>query len=158
MKVLPSFLKTHKNTILYGAAMAFLLIVLKYLELKLVFIDHAFEVYVGSIAIIFTALGIWLAQKLTSPKTEKVFIDRHIHIASDEFVFDQAACSRLNISKRELEVLRLVARGCSNGEIAAELFVSMNTVKTHITNLFSKLDVRRRTQAVEKAKQLRLIP
>ena len=64
----------------------------------------------------------------------------------------------LGISKREYEVLELMARGLSNQEIADALFVSINTIKTHVSNLFLKLDTKRRTQAIQKAKELRLIP
>jgi two-component system, NarL family, response regulator LiaR len=73
-------------------------------------------------------------------------------------VLDTALISQLELSKRELEILGLLAQGYSNQEIAAKLFVSLSTVKTHIQNLFEKLDVKRRTQAVEKAKRLHLIP
>jgi len=66
--------------------------------------------------------------------------------------------AELELSKRELEVLSLMAEGCSNQEIAARIFVSLSTVKTHNQNLFEKLDVKRRTQAIEKGKRLSLIP
>jgi ATP/maltotriose-dependent transcriptional regulator MalT len=65
---------------------------------------------------------------------------------------------RLGISKREHEVLELMAKGLSNQEIADNLFVSLNTIKTHSSNLFIKLQVGRRTQAVQKGKELGLIP
>lgn len=146
----------YKQTIYYGIAMAMLLFVLKWLELRLVIINHAFEIYAGSIAIIFTALGIWLAMKLTKPKTERVIVEKQVQ--SHEFIFNESACTRLNISKRELEVLHLMAEGMSNNEIADRLFVSKNTIKTHIARLFEKLEANRRTQAVEKAKRLSLLP
>nr|MBP6568782.1 winged helix-turn-helix transcriptional regulator [Saprospiraceae bacterium] len=62
------------------------------------------------------------------------------------------------LSKRELEVLGLISDGLSNEEIAEKLFISLNTIKTHTSNLFEKLEVKRRTQATEKAKRLGLIP
>ncbi|MDZ7343234.1 MAG: response regulator transcription factor, partial [candidate division KSB1 bacterium] len=65
---------------------------------------------------------------------------------------------RLGISKREYEVLELIAQGLSNQEIAKKLFISLNTVKTHSSNLFLKLDARRRTEAIRRAKELRLLP
>ena len=155
----------HKHIILYGVALAVLVFLLKWLQLRFIILDHAFEVYAGAIAIIFTILGIWLALKLTKPKVKTVVVEKEVYINKEvpvspatEFVLDEAALSRSGISKRELEVLQLIARGLSNQEIADRLFVSLNTVKTHSSNLFLKLDVKRRTQAIEKAKRLSLIP
>ena len=100
------------------------------------------------VALFFTALGIWAGLKLTQKK---------VVIVGPEFILDEAEFQRLGISKREHEVLELMAQGLSNQEIADKLFVSLNTIKTHSSNLFMKLEVSRRTQAVQKAKQLRLI-
>lgn len=144
---------------LYGISLAILLFLLRWLELRFIIFDHALEIYVGAIAIIFTALGIWLALKLTKPKIERVVVEKEIYIEkAGEFVFNEAAMNRLGISKRELEVLQLMAEGLSNAEIAGRLFVSLNTIKTHASNLFFKLEASRRTQAIEKAKSLKLIP
>lgn len=144
---------------LYGTSLALLLFLLRWLELRFLIFDHAMEIYIGAIAIIFTALGIWLALKLTKPKIERVVVEKEIYIEKTrEFVFNEAEVIRLGISKRELEVLQLMAEGLSNAEIGNRLFVSLNTVKTHASNLFFKLDASRRTQAIEKAKSLCLIP
>ena len=147
------FLK-HKETILYGLALALLLFLLKWLELRFVIIDHAFEIYIGAIAAIFTALGIWLAIKLTKPKT--VVVEKEVYIK--DFTLNENELNKLRLSKRELEVLQLMAEGLSNQEIAERLFVSLNTIKTHSSKVLEKLDVERRTQAVEKAKRLSIIP
>ena len=153
------FLVRNKNIILYGVSLAVLLFLLKWLELRFIIFDHAFEAYIGAIAIIFTSLGIWLALKLTKPKVEKVFIEKEVYIShAPGFILNESELSRLGISKRELEVLQLMAEGFSNQEIAGRLFISLSTVKTHAARLFEKLDVKRRTQAIEKAKKLRLIP
>jgi ATP/maltotriose-dependent transcriptional regulator MalT len=120
-------------------------------------IQHSFEVYAGAIAVVFTLLGIWIALKLARPKTETKIFEKEIFIPTSHFIFNQENFDRLKLSKRELEVLRLIADGCSNQEIADRLFVSLNTIKTHITRLFDKLEVKRRTQAIEKAKKLSLI-
>ena len=64
----------------------------------------------------------------------------------------------LSITKRELEILALIAQGMSNREIAEKLYVSENTVKTHSSRLFDKLSVKRRTQAVQIGKEMGLIP
>lgn len=138
-----------KTIILYGLAMAFLIFVLKYLEYRLIVRDVSIEIYVGIIAVIFTVLGIWAGLRLTHKK---------VIIVGAEFIFNENELQRLGISKREHEVLELIARGLSNQEIADKLFVSLNTIKTHTSNLFLKLEVNRRTQAIQKAKDLRLIP
>ena len=154
-----NFLAKHKATIIYSISLAFLLFLLKWLELRFIIFDHSFEIYIGFIAIIFTALGIWLALKLSKPKIETVVVEKEVYINRNEnFVLDTSLVSQLELSKRELEILSLLSQGHSNQEIATKLFVSLSTVKTHIQNLFEKLDVKRRIQAVEKAKRLNLIP
>ena len=146
-----------QQIILYGAALAILLFLLKWLELRFLIIDHSQQVFTGSIAVIFTALGIWLALKLSRPKVEKLVIEKEIYIRQSGFVFNEKEASERGLSRRELEVLELMAEGLSNQEIADRLFVSANTVKTHSKNLFEKLGVVRRTQAVQKGRDLNLI-
>jgi len=154
-----NLLLRNKATIIYSISLAFLLFLLKWLELRFIIFDHSFEIYIGFIAVIFTALGIWLALKLSKPKIETVVVEKEVYVNRNEnFVLDTSLVSQLELSKRELEILGLLAQGHSNQEIAAKLFVSLSTVKTHNQNLFDKLDVKRRTQAVEKAKRLNLIP
>jgi DNA-binding CsgD family transcriptional regulator len=153
------FLSKHKHIILYGVCLALLLFLLKWLELRLIIINHAFEVYIGAIAVIFTALGIWLALKLTKPKERTVIVEKEVYVHNGgEFTLNERELQQLGLSNRELEVLQLMAAGLSNQEIAGRLFVSLNTIKTHSSKLFEKMDVKRRTQAVEKAKRLRIIP
>ncbi|MBS1509143.1 MAG: DNA-binding response regulator [Bacteroidetes bacterium] len=129
--------------------MAALIFLLKYLEYRLFVHDLSTEFYVGIIAVMFTALGIWVGLKLTRKK---------IVMVNPAFVQDEQQVQRLGISRREFEVLELMAAGLSNQEIADKLFVSLNTVKTHTSNLFLKLEASRRTQAVQKAKKMKLIP
>lgn len=152
------FLQKYKSTILYGISLALLLFLMKWLEFRFMVINHTLEIYIGLIAIIFTALGIWLALKLTKPKKETIIIEKEIYVSDAEFIQDRNQLEKLNLSKREMEVLELIAQGCSNQEIASQLFVSLPTIKSHSSKLFEKLDVNRRTQAVEKAKRLKLIP
>lgn len=166
------FIKTNRQSLLYGLALALLLFLLRWLELRLVIIHNALEIYVGAIAVFFTALGIWLALKLARPKVKTVIVEKEIFretvtrppvhqpaLAGPAVTFGATApaSENLGISKREMEVLGLIAEGLSNQEIAARLFVSLNTVKTHSSNLFEKMEVKRRTQAIEKAKRLGLI-
>jgi NarL family two-component system response regulator LiaR len=159
-----NLLKRNRAIIVYSASLAFLLFLLKWLELRFIIFDHSLEIYIGFIAVIFTSLGIWLALKLSKPKPnnpriETIVIEKEVYITRNEnFVLDKSLVSELELSKRELEILSLLAQGHSNQEIAAKLFVSLSTVKTHNQNLFEKLDVNRRIQAVEKAKRLNLIP
>jgi len=152
------FLKKHKTTIIYSISLAFLLFLLKWIELRFIIFDHSFEIYIGFIAVIFTALGIWLALKLSKPKVETVIVEKEIIVAQPEaFTINEAELEKLHLSNREYEALQLLAQGYSNEEIARKLFLSLSTVKTHNRNLFVKLDVKRRTQAIEKAKRLRII-
>jgi NarL family two-component system response regulator LiaR len=149
----------HKGIIIYSISLAFLLFLLKWLELRFIIFDYSFEIYSGLIAVIFTALGIWLALKLSKPKIETVVVEKEVYITRNEnFIPNTSLISQLELSKRELEILNLMAQGHSNQEIAAKIFVSVSTVKTHNQNLFEKLEVKRRTQAIEKAKRLNLIP
>jgi len=153
------FFSKNKTILGYSISLGLLLFLLKWLELRFIIFEHALEVYIGAIALLFTALGIWLALKLTRPKQQTIIIEKPIYINnSDEFIVNEKVLQQLGVSKRELEVLHLMAEGLSNGEIAARLFVSLNTVKTHTSKLFEKMDVKRRTQAIEKAKRLSLIP
>ncbi|NCD72101.1 response regulator transcription factor [Mucilaginibacter agri] len=147
----------NKPAILYGAALAALLFLLKWLEWHFVIVDHAMEVYAGAIAVVFTALGIWLALKLAKPKVKTVVVEKQVYLNGSNFVVNQVELERLNLSKRELEVLQLMAEGLSNQEISNRLFVSLNTIKTHTANLFEKMEVKRRTQAVDVAKKLCII-
>jgi two-component system, NarL family, response regulator LiaR len=153
-----SFIVKHSRLILYGFAMAALMFLLKWLELRLIIFDHAFEIYVGAIAAIFTGLGIWLALKLSKPRVETIVVEKEIFVRGDTFLLNEEALNDLNLSKRELEVLQLMADGLSNHEIAERLYVSLSTIKTHSRNLFDKLGVARRTQAIDKAKKLFIIP
>ena len=154
--MIPRFLARHKHIILYGAALAALLFLLKWLEWRYLIMDRAIELYSGAIAIVFTGLGIWLAIKLSRPKWRTVVVEKEVYL-TPRTVIDEKELARLGLSARELEVLQLMAEGLSNQEIAARLFVSLNTIKTHSANIFEKLDVRRRTQAVDKAKKLNII-
>src|SRR6185503_2981881 len=154
-----NFLLRNKAIIVYSISLAFLLFLLEWLELRFIIFHHSFEIYIGLIAIIFTALGIWLALKLSKPKIETVVVEKEVYIDRNEnFVLNTSLIAQLELSKRELEILGLLALGYSNQEIAAKLFVSLSTVKTHNQNLFEKLEVKNRIQAVEKAKRLNLIP
>jgi two-component system, NarL family, response regulator LiaR len=152
-----AFFLKYRSIMLYSASLALLLLLLRWMEWQLVFIDNAFEIYAGGIAIIFTLLGIWIALNVARPKT--ILVEKEILIKTGpEFRLNEKAVEESGLSKRELEILKLTAKGLSNQEIADQLFLSLNTIKTHLSNLFLKLNVQRRTQALEKARRLGLIP
>ncbi|MEY3420363.1 MAG: hypothetical protein RIR48_648 [Bacteroidota bacterium] len=149
----------YNEVILYSLSLAILLFVLRWLEIRFIIIDHALEIYVGAIALIFTGLGIWLSFKLVNRKPETKIVEKTVYLENEpNFMLNQEEIEKTGLSKRELEVLQLMAEGLSNEEIAERLYVSLNTIKTHTSRVFEKLDVKRRTQAIEKAKRLRVIP
>ena len=150
-------IKQNKELISYAIAMAILLLLLRLLEYKFLVLEYKIEIYAGIIAIIFLLIGIWVTNKVTKPKVETEVVEKEVKIFQDNFSINTEAIETLKISSRELEVLQLMAKGLSNQEIADALFVSLHTIKTHNANLFEKLDVKRRTQAVEVAKKLQII-
>lgn len=148
-----------KTILIYGLAMAGLTILLKVIEFKFLVRDISLEIYLGIIALFFTILGVWAGTRLITRKTIVKEIEIPVPVVSNaEFVQDDAQMKKLGISQREYEVLQLMSAGLSNQEIADKLFISLPTVKTHAANLYVKLDVKRRTQAVQRAKELLLIP
>ena len=153
------FVLRHKHVIIYGLSLAILLFLLRWLELRLILYTHAIELYVALIAIVFTGLGIWLAVKLAKPKVKTIIVEKEVMVEPIRpFRIDESELAKRGITSRELEVLELMSKGMSNQEIAGKLFLSLNTIKTHTSNLFMKLDVERRTQAIDKAKKLKIIP
>lgn len=192
----------YLSNIYYGLALAALLLLLKWVQWKFLIIDHAFEIYAGIIAIVFTALGVWISKQLAKPgmspdgSTREDFEDASrpaglrrvgdLNGFRDEDALglrkvddlgrfrdedapglgqtddlrgfcDEDALRSLGLSNREYEVLRLLAKGYSNADIGKELFLSLSTIKTHVSNLFTKLEVKSRTQAIEKANRLKII-
>lgn len=137
-----------KTVFIYGIILAAGTIFLKSIEYFYTVQFFSIEIYITLIALAFVALGIWVGQKLTSPQKAQ----------ATPFKRNHKALRSLKISKRELEVLELLGKGLSNQEIASKLFISVNTVKTHLSHLYEKLDVSRRSMAVKKARSLKLIP
>lgn len=141
----------RKTVLLYGLIGGLAIAALRFAEYRFLVIEHSLEIYGGIVAVLFSALGIWLGLKLTRPKVVEVPV-------SAPFVLNERRLSELGITPRELEVLGLIASGMTNREIAARLFVSENTVKTHTASVFEKLQAKRRTHAVQIAIQAGLIP
>ncbi|HEX7707662.1 MAG TPA: LuxR C-terminal-related transcriptional regulator [Thermoanaerobaculia bacterium] len=141
--------------LLYAAAGGVLIALLKILEYKHFVRVYPTEVYGGIIALIFTAIGIRLGLKWTTPK--EVIVVKEVRVPDTPFVLNDGMLKELGLTRREHEILGLIAAGMSNREIAEKLFVSENTVKTHSSRLFDKLGVSRRVQAVQKGRELGLI-
>jgi DNA-binding CsgD family transcriptional regulator len=144
--------------ILYGFSLAILIFALKWLQWKFLIIDYSLSIYIGLIAVFFTILGVWVATQLVKPKIKTVVVEKEVHVIQhEEFTINETELKKLDLSSREYEVLKLLARGYSNSDIAKNLFLSVSTIKTHVSNLFVKMEVKSRTQAIEKAKRLRII-
>jgi len=146
-----------KHVLLYGLLGGALIAGLKFIEYRWLVVEYSVEIYGALVAALFAGLGIWLGLRLTR-RVETVVVREIAVPAAVEFVRDQAKLASLGITPRELEILELIAAGLSNKEIAARVFVSENTVKTHSSRIFEKLGARRRTQAVQLGKEFRLIP
>lgn len=147
----------RKHVLLYGLLAGILIAALKLIEYRWLVVDYSVEIYGGLVALMFASLGIWLGLRLTRSTRTVVVREVAVPVPVD-FVRDQDKLESLGITPRELEILGLIAEGLSNKEIAARVHVSENTVKTHSSRVFDKLGARRRTQAVQLGKALRLIP
>jgi len=135
-----------RTIILWALVLAAGAFALQWLEYQYLARAFSREIYVAVIGVAFAAGGVWVGWKLTS------------RAAAGPFERNVAALSALGLTGQEVKVLERLAAGQSNKEIARTLGLSPNTVKTHIANLFAKLEVARRTQAVNKARDLHLIP
>ncbi|MEN9599788.1 MAG: hypothetical protein RL596_2107 [Bacteroidota bacterium] len=152
-------MKKYSSLLWYGFSLALVMGLLHLLEFKWYILGHAKDAYIGFVAVLFTAIGIWLAGKLTKPKKETIIIEKTIYKdPAIPFIRNKAAIMEFGLSKREIEVLDLLAEGYSNQEIAEKLFVSLSTIKTHVSGILEKLGVKRRIQAIEKAKTVGLLP
>jgi NarL family two-component system response regulator LiaR len=148
-----------KRALLYGSIGGALIVVLKLIEYQHFIRAYPSEVYGGLLAAIFTGVGIYVGIRVTRHKEVVVVKEVEVRVRDESpFRIDTEKLRELGITNREHEILGLIAAGLSNREIGETLFVSENTVKTHSSRLFEKLAVNRRTQAVQKAKELRLIP
>jgi two-component system, NarL family, response regulator LiaR len=152
-----------RHVLIFGVVGGLLIATLQYTEYRFVILSHSIELYSALVAILFAAFGIWLGLRITRGREtirETVVVKEVLVPGEAPASFaPNTACQRsLGITARELEILTLVARGHSNREIATQLFVSENTVKTHCARAFDKLGAARRTQAVQRGKELGLLP
>ena len=135
-----------KAAFLYGMILAVVTLLLQWLEYQYLLRRYSVETYILVLCILFTAVGTWLGKHLGRPAQDK------------GFGVNTKALAALGISEREARVLELLGAGYNNAELADALNISVNTVKTHLKNLYSKLDVGQRGKAIRKARELRLIP
>jgi NarL family two-component system response regulator LiaR len=156
-----------RHVLIFGVVGGLLILTLQYTEYRFVVIEHSVELYGALVAGIFAAFGIWLGLRITRRReiVRETVVVREVPVAvageprgGEPFAPNMMQQQALGITARELEILTLVARGLSNREIAAQLFVSENTVKTHCSRAFDKLGAARRTQAVQRGKELGLLP
>lgn len=154
-----------KTALLYGLLCGVLITALKLLEYRYLVLERSLEIYGGALALLFSGLGLWLGLRLTRPPQHIVVREVPVEVpveirvpAGAPFVRNEQQLRQLGITPREFDILEAMAAGLSNREIAERLFVSENTVKTHVGRLFDKLDAQRRTQAVQRAKAAGLIP
>lgn len=149
----------RKNLLIYGLVLAGLMVMLEVTKYRFLVLENRLEIYIGILAIVFVVMGAYMGRKLTTQK--EVIVEKLVPVQSSNslpFILNESVLNKLGISKREHEVLMLMAEGLSNQEIADKTFVSLNTVKTHVSNILMKLDAKRRTQAVIRARELSLIP
>jgi DNA-binding CsgD family transcriptional regulator len=150
-----------RHVLLFGFVGGLLIATLQYTEYRFVVMEHSVELYTALVAALFSAFGIWLGLRLT--RSRETVVVKEVLVpaegpALEPFAPNTARQRSLGITARELEILTLIARGLSNREIATQLFVSENTVKTHCARTFDKLGAVRRTQAVQRGKELGLLP
>jgi two-component system, NarL family, response regulator LiaR len=146
-----------RHVLMYGLIGGILIALLQWTEYRFLVVEHSIEIYGGLIAATFAVLGIWLGLKLTAKR--QTIVVRQVPIAAEgPFIPDERKREGLHITRREFEILELIAQGLSNREIAEKLFVSESTVKTHSSHVFDKLGARRRTQAVQLGKEFGLLP
>jgi DNA-binding CsgD family transcriptional regulator len=143
---MPHHRRMTRTVILWALVLAVGAFALEWLEAQYLTRVFSREIYVAIVGVAFAAGGVWAGWTLTSRG------------APGPFERNAAALAALRLTGQEVRVLERLAAGQSNKEIARALGLSPNTVKTHIANLFAKLEVSRRTQAIGKARELRLIP
>ena len=148
-----------RHVLLYGLVGGVLIAVLQWTQYRFLVIEHSFEIYGALIATTFASLGIWLGIRLTKPQQKVTVQEVPVAVpAGRSFIPDEKKREDLGITRREFEILELIAQGMSNREIAEKLYVSENTVKTHSSRVFDKLGAKRRTQAVQLGKERGLLP
>lgn len=158
-----------RHVVIFGVVGGLLVIALQWIQYRFLIVEHSVEIYGALIAATFAGFGIWLGLRLTRGRSTVIIreiqvpgpaieVVAPVELAPEPFIPNEGKRDQLGITRRELEILGLVAQGMSNREIAGKLYVSENTVKTHCSRAFDKLGARRRTQAVQLGKEFGLLP
>jgi DNA-binding NarL/FixJ family response regulator len=158
----------RRTVLLYGLLAGVLTALLRVIEYRFLVLDHALEIYGGLVAVLFAAVGAWLGRRMLAPR-ERVDVIRDPATVVAAGAAPPAEPARapaptatpvptVALTRREQEILELIAAGLSTREMAERLGVSENTVKSHAARLFDKLGARRRTQAVQSARAAGLLP
>ena len=153
--------KLARHVIAYGVIGGLAIAALRAIEYRWIVVEHSIEIYGALVAAVFAIVGVWVGLRFTARREKVVVREVPVRVevpVAAPFEVDEAKLAELAITPRELEILSLIAAGLSTREIAERVFVSENTVKTHSSRVFTKLGARRRTQAVQLAKQYRLLP
>jgi DNA-binding CsgD family transcriptional regulator len=150
--------KGVRHITLYGLAIAVIIFGLKWLQWEFLIVNNAIDIYIGLIAIGFTILGIWIASQLIEGEKHTIFKENPIRMDSPKkFNLNQIELKRLNLTTREYQILKLLAQGYSNADIAEKLFLSLSTIKTHVSNLYGKMNVKSRFEAITRARQMEIV-
>lgn len=136
-----------KTIVIFSSLIIALLVLFQLSKFSIMRGNSSLEFIIATIAIVFFFIGIYINKKRKLPQKKL-----EIHEV------DYVQIETLGLSRREYEVLCKLAQGHSNKEIASLLFVSESTIKTHVSNIYTKLDVKRRTQAIQKATALHILP
>ncbi len=134
-----------KTIFVFTTLILSLLVLFRISEYAFLMGDTAIELIIAIVAIVFLGLGLYInaRRETAKPNTSQNVDARKIEA--------------LGISNREYEVLIEISNGLSNKEIGEKLYISESTIKTHVSNLLVKLDAKRRTQAIQKAKELQIL-
>ncbi len=156
----------NRELVIYAVAAGLVVAALRFVDYRFIVVEHSVAIYGAIVAALFAGVGVWLGRGLVRERVitreAAVEVPGEVPVASSAgstaFVLNQAKADELELTRREIEVLGLMADDLSNREMAERLFISENTVKTHCSRVFDKLGAGRRTQAVQRARQLSLIP
>lgn len=159
MASIKNLYQRSRHILVYATFMAAMILLLKWLQWKYLIADYSVEIYVGLIAVAFTGLGLWLATRLTDVRTRTIVVEKKIYLPPQtDHAVNEEELNKLALTNREYDVLKLLVKGNSNAEIADQLCLSLSTIKTHVSNVLVKMNVRSRVQVIEKANRLKLTP
>jgi ATP/maltotriose-dependent transcriptional regulator MalT len=156
----------NRGLLVYAVAAGLVVAALRFVDYRFMVVEHSAAIYGAIVAALFAGVGLWLGRGLVRERivTREMRVEVPVEVkvqapaSGAAFVLNQTKADELELTRRELEVLQLMAEGLSNKQMADRLFISENTVKTHCSRLFDKLGAGRRTEAVQVARRWSLIP